>query len=522
MQPDHRTSILNTRVLLIALLFLVFFTILLRTAWVGDDAFITMRTIDNALHGYGLTWNVGERVETFTHPLWLFLLTGAYLVAQNPYFAILGLCLVISSITMVIFLLNGSGGMIDLIIGAAILILSNAFVDYSTSGLENPASHLLALGFVLLFLNPQKIKEDNRLLLLGLLAGLATLNRMDTALLYVPALLYLFFTRRSWRTLELILAGFLPFLIWEIFSVIYYGFPLPNTFYAKLNTGISQRVLLQQGLMYYLNSIIWDPITLVVIAMALFSSLKDRKQLMLGLGVGLYLFYILWIGGDFMSGRYFSIALLIAAILLMRQVQGIGLAPKFVLLAVIVFLGFSAPIPSFSTPVKRSIPTDDLSGVGDEQAWYFPYTGLVNWGRYHPLPDPGQEWVKLAGQLRASGEKVYVGKGIGFLGYYSGPKVHIIDMFAIGDPLLARLPVSADKTWRIGHFKRDIPLGYEQTFRDNKNDLKNQALIEYYDHLRLIISGPLWSAERWSAIWKMNTGGYDYLLRSYLKSTGSP
>ena len=207
------------------------------------------------LHGYGLTWNVNERVQTFTHPLWLFLLTGSYLIAQNPYFAILGLCLVISSITMVIFLLNGTGGMIDLIIGAAILILSNAFVDYSTSGLENPASHLIALGFVLLFLNSRKTKEDTRLLLLGLLAGLATLNRMDTALLYIPALLYLFLTRRSWRTVGLILAGFLPFLIWEIFSVIYYGFPLPNTFYAKLNTGISQRILLQQGVMYYLDSL---------------------------------------------------------------------------------------------------------------------------------------------------------------------------------------------------------------------------------------------------------------------------
>ncbi len=519
MQPDHRTQILNTRVFLIALLSLVFFTILLRTAWVGDDSFITMRTIDNFLHGYGLTWNVDERVQTFTHPLWLFLLTGVYLITHNAYFAVLGLCLVISSVTMMIFLSSGSGGMLDLILGAAILIFSNAFVDYSTSGLENPASHLIALGFVLLFFNSKTLKEDTRLLLLGLLAGLATLNRIDTALLYIPALLYLFLTRRNWRTVGLILAGFLPFLIWEIFSVIYYGFPLPNTFYAKLNTGISLHVMLQQGAMYYLDSFIWDPLTLVMIALALFFSLKDKKQLMLGIGIGLYLFYILLIGGDFMSGRFFSITLLISAVLLVRQVQSSGLAPKFILLAVIVFLGINAPIPSFSIPVKRSIPTDDLSGVGDEQAWYFPYTGLVNWGRYHPLPDPNQEWIKLAGQLRTSGEKVYIGKGIGFLGFYSGPNVHIIDIFAVADPLLARLPVAADKTWRIGHFKRDIPLGYEQTFRDNQDDLKNAALIEYYDHLRLIIRGPLWSGERWLAIWKMNTGQYNYLLKSYLIST---
>jgi arabinofuranosyltransferase len=257
-----------------------------------------------------------------------------------------------------------------------------------------------------------------------------------------------------------------------------------------------------------------------MIALALFLSWKEKKGRMLGFGFLLYLVYILIIGGDFMSGRYFSIILLISAVLIMRQVQGIGLVPKLTLLAVIMFLGLSAPIPSFSIPVNRSIPTDNLSGVGDEQAYYFPYTGLVNWGRYHPLPDPNQEWIKLAGQLQSTGEKVYVAKGIGFLGYYAGPNLHIIDMFAIGDPLLARLPVSADKTWRIGHFKRDIPLGYEQTFRDNKNDLKNAALAQYYDHLRLIISGPLWSGERWLAIWKMNTGQYNYLLQTYL--TGKP
>ena len=514
MQQNRQSPLLDPRVIIIVLLSLVFFTILLRTAWVGDDSFISMRTADNLIHGYGPTWNVDERVQTFTHPLWLFLLTGSYLITRNAYFAVIGLCLVISTITMAIFLVKTTGGGIDLVIAAAILILSNAFIDYSTSGLENPASHLIALVFVILFLFPNAIKEDAKLFLLGLLAGLATLNRIDTVLLYLPALIYLFLLNRSRRNAGLILAGFLPFLIWESFSVIYYGFPLPNTFYAKLNTGIPLRIMLQQGSLYYLDSLIWDPLTLAIIAIALFISTKDKKQLMLGSGICLYLAYILFIGGDFMSGRFFSTVLLISAVLVARQVQNMRLAPKMVFLIVVLFLGFNAPVTSFSIPVKRTIPTDDYSGVGDEQAWYFPYSGLANWGRYHTLPVPSQEWVELGNQLRVTGEKVYVGKGIGYLGYYAGPKVHIIDMFAVTDPLLARLPVRTDKTWRIGHFKREIPPGYEQTFRDNRNDLKDPALIEYYDQLHLIISGPLWSGERWRAIWKINTGQYDYLLKS--------
>lgn len=36
-----------------------------------DDAYITLRYVRNLLSGKGLAWNPGERVEGFTHPLWL-------------------------------------------------------------------------------------------------------------------------------------------------------------------------------------------------------------------------------------------------------------------------------------------------------------------------------------------------------------------------------------------------------------------------------------------------------------------
>ena len=58
------------------LLCLIFLAILLRTAWLSDDARITLRTVLNVTHGYGLTFNVAERVQTYTHPLWMLMLTG--------------------------------------------------------------------------------------------------------------------------------------------------------------------------------------------------------------------------------------------------------------------------------------------------------------------------------------------------------------------------------------------------------------------------------------------------------------
>jgi len=39
----------------------------------------------------------------------------------------------------------------------------------------------------------------------------------------------------SWiKVVGLILIGFLPLIAWEIFALTYYGFPFPNTYYAKV------------------------------------------------------------------------------------------------------------------------------------------------------------------------------------------------------------------------------------------------------------------------------------------------
>src|SRR5215471_15510017 len=70
-----------------SLLTLTFLAVLIRTAWLSDDALITLRTVLNVTHGFGLRFNIDERVQTFTHPLWLGVVTTAYYVTFNVYFA---------------------------------------------------------------------------------------------------------------------------------------------------------------------------------------------------------------------------------------------------------------------------------------------------------------------------------------------------------------------------------------------------------------------------------------------------
>ena len=64
---------------------------IVRSAWYCDDAFITWRTVDNFVNGHGLTWNVAERVQTYTHPLWMMLLTVAYFLTREANFTGLAL-----------------------------------------------------------------------------------------------------------------------------------------------------------------------------------------------------------------------------------------------------------------------------------------------------------------------------------------------------------------------------------------------------------------------------------------------
>jgi hypothetical protein len=49
---------------------LLYAVVVVWKAWVCDDAYITFKTVDNFVEGYGLRWNVLERVQVHTHPLW--------------------------------------------------------------------------------------------------------------------------------------------------------------------------------------------------------------------------------------------------------------------------------------------------------------------------------------------------------------------------------------------------------------------------------------------------------------------
>ena len=68
---------------------MIFTYVFLANAWIGDDAYITFRVVDNFVNGYGLTFNPDERVQAYTHPLWMLLLSAAYAVTSDLFYTTL-------------------------------------------------------------------------------------------------------------------------------------------------------------------------------------------------------------------------------------------------------------------------------------------------------------------------------------------------------------------------------------------------------------------------------------------------
>ena len=60
------------------------------------DSYITFRVVDNAAAGLGLTWNPAERVQGYTHPLWLLVLLAGRLVTGELYYTTIALSIALS------------------------------------------------------------------------------------------------------------------------------------------------------------------------------------------------------------------------------------------------------------------------------------------------------------------------------------------------------------------------------------------------------------------------------------------
>ncbi|MDT5087529.1 MAG: arabinofuranosyltransferase [Mycobacterium sp.] len=318
--------------------------------WIADDGLIVLRTVRNLLAGNGPVFNQGERVEANTSVVWTYLV---YLVSaltrplQLEYVA-LALALGLSLLGLALLML-GTGRLFapSLVGRRAIMLPAGALVyiavpparDFATSGLESGlvTAYLGLLWWMMVcWSEGRRGRPPGRVfsVTLAFVAGCSVLVRPELALIGGGALIMMLIVTQGGRSrLEIVVAGGLLPVAYQIFRMGYYGLLFPGTALAKDAGGDKW----SQGLIYLSNFsgpyALWVPLLLLAgLGLVLWPSARRHREdvapatsggplartvqspaavavfiLVSGLLQALY-----WIrqGGDFMHGRVLLVPLL--------------------------------------------------------------------------------------------------------------------------------------------------------------------------------------------------------------------
>ena len=476
--------------------------------WLSDDALLTFREILNFTEGHGMVWNWGERVQAFTHPAWFLLLAVAHVLSggllepnvlkYSSLFASLALCLG----ALWLFLRDLIGlqkGVVAVLLLA--LLSSQAFIDYTSSGLENPLSYFLVALICCRFFSGRC--DD----FFFLLCALLFLNRMDYALLLLPLCLY------AWRScgyrVSVLASAVSLCLLWLIFSTWYFGHPLANTFLAKTNIDAPSWNFIRQGFFYYIRTLTQDPVTLFVIFCIVVVGFYDVRRhrrfnrlTAVAAGCALYSLYLLWIGGDFMQGRFFAVPFFFALcglvfFLVERKFRldftrryfwkkGVGVVLLSFLLLSSVSLAQRFK-EAFVYPEKRR---DFVFGIAHERRFYLR-DKIRNKLQSFQVSAPRLTKVRCcpgAQALRSDGN------------------VYIVDSISLTSPYLSRIP---GRWGRIGHMSRRIPIDFEPWAVEENIPILDLQTNAFFSDIRHVVRGNLFSWNRVKKIAKINFHDYD-------------
>jgi len=212
----------------------------------------------------------------------------------------------------------------------------------------------------------------------------------------------------------------------------------------------------------------------------------------------LYLGYVVSNGGDFMAGRFLAILVIISLLIITdapitslgRRTDDLGLAGAAALGVLIVglLLVISERPPTSVNP--STSPRWDMAasgGISDVRGWYLQYgRGLNQWlmslgtaqspysykaaQEANPMAGLPELSVAVASWPHADQQRPLilpssVGRTcwLGAAGLTTGPQTHWIDICGLSDRLLAGIPSHGRNfEWRIGHFERPVPAGYDQ------------------------------------------------------------
>lgn len=418
-------------------------------AWVCDDSFISIRYADNLVHGHGLVYNAGERVEGYTNLLWTLILAafiraGASPVTGAEFLGVVAYGAVALCLTAWAWRRGRDADRTFLPLAAALVLVSDDFHVWATGGLETMFFTYLALQALLL----TRLECSTRRLplLAGGLFGLLVLTRPDGLLLAGAGAVSYWVRpgRLSWRrrldsSLSLLVPVAVVLGVLVPFKLAYYGDIFPTAFYSKsvLDPYYTQG-LLYVGLYLAKN---WFLVVAFALALAAgwlggrHASSLDRWHAVVFLGTcGIFTAYLVHAGGDFMFARRLIPVVPLVFLVLEDLIARLRSRRTQVVLALVCVLAAALPLSLYSAQRTR------IQGIADERLFY-PERAIEARKRQAEV---------IGGALAGTNARVAFEGGMCVFGYYSRLP-YLVEMTGLTQYSLAKRPLA--QRGYIGHEK---------------------------------------------------------------------
>ncbi|MBK7142153.1 MAG: hypothetical protein IPH75_08740 [bacterium] len=287
-----------------------------------DDAFISLRYVQNFLHGHGLVWNPGERVEGYSNFLWVMLVSLLGIAGIDPVMATkwlgIGSLIAVGCVGWRFCRQQYPDDQITPMLAVLVMLSSLPMIIWSIGGLEPVLFALLLLLSIWQTLSTETVGMRGAVAA-GLLFALLSMTRPDGPLYFVCALAWMAVYNR--KAMQFAIAAFLlcfgSFLLWRY---SYYGDWLPNPAYVKGTVMLSN---IWRGLEYlrdYAFSLPYLlPLTLLAIIWLKVQRVWQSRHTLFLMILAAHLGYIVLVGGDHMPAFRFMVPIIPLSALLIAD-----------------------------------------------------------------------------------------------------------------------------------------------------------------------------------------------------------
>ena len=297
--PDLRARLLEHQTWVLLAIYLGLFAIL--SPWYVEDAAISFSYAHHAATGEGfVAYPGGERVEGFSNPSWTLLLTALSALKISPWVAakLLGALFGAGTLLLTSQILRELSGPERpawiVSVGPLSLALGPQFLIWNASGLENALLGFLMVWSLRVAMMPRPPWEA---LGLGLLAITRPEAPLYALLIGLCGAQHIGRNQGATEGIKWLVSrgvmALTPLLAWELWSYQYFGWWLPNTYYAKLVDGEINLALTwgERGWVYLLKSLArggW----LYIVPFLMLSQIGWTRRRVRWLGAGLTLFFL--------------------------------------------------------------------------------------------------------------------------------------------------------------------------------------------------------------------------------------